>query len=313
MTTAEPVLSVVVPLYNESAMVGALMHRLDAVLRAQGDPFEVVAVDDGSVDDTWSRLGEARVRMPELRLVRLSRNFGQQAAISAGLDLARGQAVAVVDADLQDPPELLPEFVRRWREGTEIVYGVRASRRETWLLRTCYVLFYRVLGRLSPLEIPRDAGDFCLMDRRVVELLRRMPERNRFLRGLRTWVGFRQAAVSYDRPARHAGRPAYTLAKLLALAADGIASFSYLPLRLSAFAGVIVAAAGIAFALFAVVARFVWPVPIPAGWASVVVLVCVIGGTQLVVLGIMGEYLARIYDEVKQRPSYIIRDLDPPA
>jgi len=218
MSTPEPVLSIVVPLYNESAMVDALLHRLEAVLRPLGEPFEVVAVDDGSRDDTWSRLGAARVRVPELRLIRLSRNFGQQAAISAGLDLARGRAVAVVDADLQDPPELLPEFLRHWREGSEIVYGVRATRREHWFLRAAYAVFYRLLSRLAPIEIPRDAGDFCLMDRRVVDLLRRMPERNRFLRGLRTWVGFRQAAVPYDRPARHAGRPAYTLGKLLTLA-----------------------------------------------------------------------------------------------
>ncbi len=307
-----PVLSVVIPFHNEGAMVDALARRLLPVLAALRLPWEAVLVDDGSTDATWSRLTALRAaagRRGRVRLVRLSRTFGQQAALTAGLDLARGAAVAILDADLQDPPELLKEFVRRWRRGDAIVVGVRASRREGIVKRSAYRLYYSLLARLSPLPIQPDAGDFCLLDRRVVDLLRRMPERNRFLRGLRSWVGFRQGLVRYARPERAAGRPAYTWGKLFQLGLDGIASFSYVPLRASAVLGAVVALAGVAFALFAVVAHFSWPVPIPSGWASQVVLTSVLGGTQLVALGVIGEYLARVYDEAKQRPTYIVRDL----
>jgi len=307
----EPVLSVVIPVFNECAVLDPLFGRLFPALERIGEPFEVIVVDDGSTDETWEKLREARSAARNLRLFRLSRNFGQQAAITAGMDQARGRAVVLMDADLQDPPELVAGFVEKWREGCEIVYGVRARRREGILKRMAYHSFYRILGRIASLEIPKDAGDFCLMDRRVVDILRRMPERNRFLRGLRSWVGFRQAGVSYDRPLRCGGKPSYTFYRLFQLALDGIVSFSYLPLRLSAVTGALVAVIGIGFAVFAAVARiFFMRTPIATGWASMVVLLCLIGGTQLIVLGIMGEYLARIYDEVKQRPSYVIRDMD---
>lgn len=308
-----PVLSVVVPFHNERAVVDLLAGRLLPVLTGLRLPWEAVLVDDGSTDETWGRLRRVRRawgRKGRVRLVRLSRNFGQQAALTAGLDLARGRAVAILDADLQDPPELLREFVRRWRAGHEIVYGVRATRPEGLLKRAAYLAFYALLARMSPLDIPPDAGDFCLMDRRVVDLLRRMPERNRFLRGLRSWAGFRQAAVPYARPARAAGAPQYTWRKLFRLGLDGIAAFSYVPLRVSALLGAAVAAGGFLFALFAAYARFAWPVPIPSGWASQIVLISVLGGMQLVALGVIGEYLARVYDEAKQRPTYVVRDLE---
>lgn len=306
-----PVLSVVIPARNEAPGVGALCARLFGVLDSLGASWEVVFVDDGSTDDTWEKLRAIRGSRAQVRLLRLSRNFGQQAAITAGMDQAKGQAVAVMDADLQDPPELIPEFVTRWRAGHEIVYAVRASRQEAWPRRAVYGIFYRLLARLAAHEIPRDSGDFCLMDRRVVDILRRMPERNRFLRGMRSWIGFRSVGVPYDRPGRAAGQPAYTLRGLVGLALDGIASFSYVPLRLSAILGVLVALLGVGVAAWATVSRLLMTVPaIPAGWASMIVLLCVIGGTQLVALGIIGEYLARVYDEAKQRPTYIIRDLE---
>jgi len=318
MATREPgraegqaVLSVVVPAHNEAPGVDGMAARLFGVLDGLGEPWEVVFVDDGSTDDTWERLRAIRAGRKSVRLLRLSRNFGQQAAITAGMDQARGQAVAILDADLQDPPELLPEFIARWRAGCEVVYGVRATRQESWPRRSAYWLFYRLLARVSAREIPRDSGDFCLMDRRVVDVLARMPERNRFLRGLRSWVGFRSAGVPYDRPARAAGRPSYTVRALVGLALDGIASFSYVPLRLSAIVGAFVALLGVGVGIWAAVSRLLMTVPaIPPGWASTVVLICVIGGTQLVALGIIGEYLARVYDEVKQRPTYIVRDLE---
>jgi dolichol-phosphate mannosyltransferase len=304
-------LSVVIPVRNEAGVVGALVDRLFPMLAALGEPWEMIVVDDGSTDDTWERLRAVRAGHPQVRLLRFSRNFGQQAAITAGLDQARGAAVVVMDADLQDPPELIPEFVRLWRAGSEIVYGVRATRQETFARRALYRIFYRLLSRLSAREIPRDAGDFCLMDRRVVDVLKRMPERNRFLRGLRSWVGFRSVGVPYDRPRRAAGQPAYSFPGLIGLALDGIASFSYVPLRISAVVGALVALAGVLVAVWAAVARMVMTVPnIPSGWASVIVLVCVIGGTQLVALGVIGEYLARVYDEVKQRPTYVVRDVE---
>jgi len=310
MTEEAPVLSVIIPTHNEAMTIPLMVPRLFDALGKTGVKFEVIVVDDGSRDTTWERLREARANRPQLRLAKLTRNFGQQAAISAGLDLARGEAVAVLDADLQDPPELLVDFLSKWREGYQVVYGVRMNRKEGWLRKAGYILFYRLLGRIADIQIPRDAGDFSLMDRKVVEILRRMPERNRFLRGLRSWAGFKQTGVPYDRPERVAGSPAYSWLKLVRLGLDGITSFSYVPLRISIVLGGLVALGGVAMAVTAVVWRFMQgQTMIARGWASTVVLVCVIGGTQLVVLGIIGEYLARVYDEVKQRPTYIVGEI----
>jgi len=310
--TAEsaPILSVIIPAFNEEAGIASTLHRLLGVLDGLGIIYEVVVVDDGSRDRTWEKLVEARGGRAEVRLVRLTRNFGQQAALSAGMDQARGEAVAIIDADLQDPPELLAEFIAKWREGYAVVFGIRANRKEGLLRRAGYKLFYRLLGRISNVEIPRDAGDFSLMDRKVVDILRRMPERNRFLRGMRSWTGFRHAGVPYDRPERAAGKPSYSWWKLIRLALDGITSFSYVPLRLSIVLGGLVALFGVGMAVFATIWRVMQGGSVIAvGWASTVVLICVIGGTQLVVLGIIGEYLARTYDEVKQRPTYIVGEL----
>jgi dolichol-phosphate mannosyltransferase len=238
--------------------------------------------------------------------VHLSRNFGHQAAVSAGIDLARGEAVVVMDGDLQDPPEVLPQFVEKWRDGVEVVYAVRTKRKEGPAKRAGYFLFYRLLRAVADLDIPLDSGDFCLMDRRVVDELRRLPERVRFVRGLRTFVGFRQCGLEYERDARAAGRPKYTLRKLVGLALDGILNFSGSPLRLVTYLGLLSAAGAAGLGAWAV-ADAVSNRSTPRGWASLIVVVLAMGAVQLVSLGVVGEYVRRIFLEVKGRPAYIVR------
>ena len=300
--------SVVLPAYNEQDVLSLAYQRLTAMrqpLDALGVDLELVFVNDGSVDRTPEMLEELARRDDAVRVVNLTRNFGHQAAVCAGLSLARGDAVAVMDCDLQDPPELLPQLIERWREGSHVVYGVRKHRKEGVVKRFGYWAFYRVLGRISDLDIPLDSGDFCLMDRSVIELLDQLPERQRFVRGLRTWVGLRQSGVEYERPARAAGESAYTMRALVRLAIDGLVSFSSVPLR-------IVTRLGMLAAVFAMGmgAWVVWSVltgqPMPRGWASLACLVLLTAAVQLISLGIIGEYLARVFLEVKQRPTYLI-------
>lgn len=304
-----PGLSVVVPLRDEEESIGELDRRLRSVLDALDLDAEVVFVDDGSLDATSARLAEIERRDPCIRVVRLSRNFGHQAAVCAGLDHARGRAVVVMDGDLQDPPELIAEMVRLWRQGHEVVYAVRRSRSESLPKRLAYAAFYRLLRSISDLDIPLDSGDFCLLDRKVVDVMVHLPERLRFVRGLRTFVGFRQVGLPYDRPARGAGRSKYPLWSLARLAVDGLVSFSSYPLHLVTQLGV--AAAGLAAALTSWV---VWDAfahgTSPRGWASTVVVVLFMSSIQLISLGIMGEYVRRIFVEVKGRPTYIVRDRD---
>jgi glycosyltransferase involved in cell wall biosynthesis len=287
-------ISVVVPCYNEE--------------------FEVILVDDGSDEATWQGIEAIHRRDPRWKAVRFSRNFGHQTAVSAGIALAGGQAVIVIDADLQDPPEQLHRFLDKWREGYEVVYGLRRKRKEGLVKRACYHGFYRILAGISQPPIPVDSGDFCLMDRKVVDLLKSMPERNRFVRGLRAWVGFRQIGLEYERQARGAGRPKYTFGKLRKLAVDGILSFSTWPLRLATRLGLIVSTVAFLGAVFTFVQRVFadWfdkiglgPVP---GFATIVIAILFLGGVQLICLGIIGEYIGRIYDEVKGRPSWIVRE-----
>lgn len=299
-----PLLSVVIPVHNEQGNLAVLHERLAAVLELAGS-HEIVFVDDGSTDRSAAIIIGLHERDSSVALLCLSRNFGHQAALSAGLDHARGQAVVLMDADLQDPPELLPEFVQHWREGYEIVYAVRANRKEGLLKRACYFAFYRTFRLISPIEIPLDSGDFCLLDRRVADTLAALPERNRFLRGLRAWTGFRQLAVPYDRPARLSGRPAYSFARLVKLALDGLLAFSSVPLRLASYFGFLTAAAGVAYVLVALYAR-IFVGRVPAGWTSIIAIVLVVGGIQLILTGVLGAYLARVYDEAKHRPLYIV-------
>jgi dolichol-phosphate mannosyltransferase len=302
-----PDLSVVVPLYNEQENIAELYRRLTASLDALWLDYELVFVNDGSSDSTASLIDALRRRDPRVVPLHLSRNFGHQPAISAGLAHARGQAVIVMDGDLQDPPEVLGRFLERWREGYEVVYAIRTARQEHVVKRAGYFLFYRLLRAFSDLDIPLDSGDFCLIDRKVVDVLNHLPERMRFVRGLRTFVGFRQTGVTYPRAAREAGKPKYTFRALVRLAVDGLISFSSAPLNLVTYLGF--ASAGVAVLLLIwVLADACVHHTAPQGWASTMVVVLFMSAIQLLGLGILGEYVRRIFLEVKGRPTYILRD-----
>ncbi len=307
-------ISVVVPCYNEHAVLDELYSRLTAAAESWNEPFEIIVVDDGSNVETWQKLKEIHQRDPRWRLVRFSRNFGHQTAVSAGLNYAVGDAVLVIDADLQDPPEILHEFLAKWRDGYEVVYAVRRNRKEGVLKRACYSLFYRILASLSDVSIPLDAGDFCLMDRQVVDLLCSFPEQNRFVRGLRAWTGFRQVGLPYDRHARAAGEPQYNFRRLVKLAIDGVFSFSTTPLRFVTRLGFFISALAMAGTVFSLAQRIfadafaqigLRPVP---GFATIVISLLFLGGVQLICLGVIGEYIGRIYEQVKQRPLWIVRE-----
>ena len=307
--------SVVIPCYDEEpALLRELQRRVTDEASSWSGEFEVVVVDDGSGPETRRALRELHERDARWKVVRLSRNYGHQAAVSAGLEYASGDAVMVMDADLQDPPELLTRFIEEWKEGHDVVYAVRARRKEGLAKRVAYRLFYRILDRISNTSIPLDSGDFGLMDRRVVDVLTSMPEQNRFVRGLRAWVGFDQTAVEYERDARQGGEPKYSFGHLVKLAIDGIFSFSVFPLRVATILGLTVSAIAFLGAVFTLLQRLfadafarigLGPVP---GFATIVISILFIGGVQLVFLGVIGEYLGRVYDEVKRRPLWIVRD-----
>lgn len=306
--TAEAELSVVVPVYNEEGSLSELHRRVTAVLESLAMAYELILVDDGSHDRTPGIIAELCADDSHVRAVHFSRNFGHQAALAAGLQHASGRAVIVLDADLQDPPELIPELLGRWREGYQVVYAQRRKReREGLVKRGAAFLFYRMLKRITHFEIPADTGDFCLMDRTVVDLLNAMPERNRYVRGLRAWVGFRQTAVPFDRPPRFAGEPKYTFAGSFGLAVNGILALSKFPLRVATYFGLLVSLASFLLGIWYVVQRLIGNADMVRGWASTVVIVLFLGGVQLLTIGIIGEYLSRIYDEVKERPLYVVR------
>jgi dolichol-phosphate mannosyltransferase len=303
-----PDLSIVIPLYNEEENVQKLYRRLTSALKLMGLGYEIVFVNDGSKDRTAELLRGLHESDPHVVAVHLSRNFGHQAAVCAGIDQAAGKAVLLMDGDLQDPPEVLHLFVDLWRQGYEVVYAIRQKRKEGLFKRLAYFTFYRLLRAISDLEIPLDSGDFCLMDRKVVEALQGLPEKIRFVRGLRTFVGFRQVGLSYERAAREAGQPKYTLRKLIGLALDGLVSFSSYPLHLVTYLGL--AAAALAALLTAgVFADALCNGSAPRGWASTIVVVLFMSAIQLVSLGIMGEYVRRIFLECKGRPTYIVREV----
>jgi len=302
-----PTLSVVIPIFNEEETLPALFERLSSVLVRLGEPFEVIFVNDGSRDGSERMLRDFHARDPRFKSIHFSRNFGHQTAITCGLDHSRGQAVVAMDGDLQDPPEVLPDLLARWREGFEVVYAVRQKRKEGLLKRSAYKAFYWLLRKVSYLDIPLDSGDFSLVDRRVVDLLSSMPERNRFVRGLRTWVGFRQVGYEYAREARFAGESKYNLTKLFKLAFDGLVSYSYVPLRLVSNVGMLVSAMALAYMAYLLLARLFGGTPIE-GWTSTIVIMLFLGGVQLLSLGVIGEYVGRIFEEVKQRPHYVVRE-----
>jgi len=300
--------SVVVPVYNEEEVLTEFHRELTAVLRALGEPFEIVYVDDGSVDRSPQILRSLAAAEPAVRGVRLSRNFGHQLALSAGLDLAEGQAVITLDADLQDPPALIPELIAPWREGAEVVLARRRRRRGEGLLkRVSSRLFYRLLRKLSGLTLPVDVGDFRLVDREVCLWLRGLPERHRYLRGLIGWAGFRQAEVLFDRQPRRAGRSKYPPGRMLRFALDGLTSFSIAPLRAAAGLGALVTAGGLVYLLYVLYRRLIADATV-AGWASIVSLLVIFNGLILMLLGVLGVYVGRIYEEVKGRPLYMVRE-----
>jgi glycosyltransferase involved in cell wall biosynthesis len=299
--------TIVIPVYNEISLLPELWRRLEEVIGYIGDSrFEVIFVDDGSTDGTFDFISGLCDKTDYVKMLSFSRNFGHQMAISAGIDHAAGDALILMDGDLQDPPEVLPKFIDEWKHGWDVVYAVRVKRKEHLLKRVSYNLFYRLMKMMSYMDVPLDSGDFCLMDRKVVDQLKAMPERNRFVRGLRAWVGFRQTGVEISRGARAEGRPKYTFAKLVKLGLDGLISFSFVPLRIMAIAGFVIS--GLSFLAIVLVAyqRLVRNVS-PLGWSSTAILILFLGGIQLICLGIIGEYLARIFDEVKQRPLYILK------
>src|ERR671933_84106 len=301
-------LSVVVPLYNEELNVDYLFERLRSVLNRLNMTYEIVCVNDGSRDNTLSCLIEHHHQDTRIKVVNLSRNYGKEIALSAGLDHANGEAVVPIDADLQDPPELIEKLVEKWREGYDVVYATRRSRQgESWLKRFTANAFYRIIDSISRVTIPRDTGDFRLLDRCVVEAIKQLPERNRFMKGLFAWVGYKQTSVLFDRPSRHKGETKWNYWRLWNFALDGITSFSLLPLKVWSYIGLLVAIPSFFYASFLVLRTLLFGADLP-GYASIMVAVLFLGGVQLVSLGVIGEYLGRVYEEVKGRPLYLVRE-----
>jgi glycosyltransferase involved in cell wall biosynthesis len=303
-----PEYSLVVPVYNEDEALPELVRRLGLLLERLDGDSEVILVDDGSTDRSYELALEAREADPRFKVLRLSRNFGHQIAITAGMDVAAGNAVIIMDADLQDPPELVLDMAARWREGFDVVYAIREERAgETRFKRTTAAAFYRLFGRMAEVRVPLDVGDFRLVDRRALDAFRTMRERNRYVRGMFGWIGFRQVGVPFHRAERFAGSTKYPAAKMIKFATDGIVSFSAAPLRFALKLGFAVSALSFLFGITFLVSKLVGLYSVP-GLASIAVVVAFVGGIQLVVLGVMGEYIARIHDEVKDRPLYLVSD-----
>jgi dolichol-phosphate mannosyltransferase len=305
---ARPVLSVVAPVFNEEETIAAFLERVTAVLEGLDLSYEIVLVNDGSRDRSLQVMRELQSHNPHIRIVDFSRNFGHQIAISAGLDYARGEAVVIIDSDLQDPPEVIEELVQKWRSGAEVVYAQRRHRSgETRFKLLTADAFYRIMRRITSVDIPHNTGDFRLLDRKVVNALIEMREHHRFMRGLSAWVGYRQEAVQYDRHERFAGTTKYPLRKMIRFSVDAITSFSTIPLQLATTFGFFLAGISLLGILVAIVLRIL--IHAVVGQASTLILVLFMGGIQLIFLGILGEYLGRIYDEVRARPLYLVREV----
>ncbi|NEQ22235.1 MAG: glycosyltransferase family 2 protein, partial [Microcoleus sp. SIO2G3] len=298
----------VVPLYNEEANVGYLFEKLLSVLGSLETTYEIICVNDGSKDDTLSCLVEYHHRNPVIKVINFSRNFGKEVALTAGIDHATGAAIIPIDADLQDPPELIEKLVSKWREGYDVVYATRRSRQgESWLKRLTANFFYQTIGQMSRVSIPPHTGDFRLLDRRVVEALKQLPERTRFMKGLFAWVGFKQTSVLFDRNPRLKGTTKWNYWRLWNFAIDGITSFSFLPLKVWSYVGLTLSMFSLLYATFLIIHTLVSGIDVP-GYASIMVAVLFLGGIQLLTLGILGEYLGRVYEEVKGRPLYLVRE-----
>ena len=305
-------ISVVVPMYNESDGIAVLYERLSQAAQGWGDDYEFVWVDDGSADDTYAICQKLAETDPRVKLIGFTRNFGHQAAVTAGLCYAAGDIVAIIDADLQDPPEELHKFIDKCREGYDVVYAIRTRRKENLFKRIFYWAYYRFLASMADIDIPLDSGDFCVMSRQILDALNSLPERNRFVRGLRVWLGYRHVGLVYERQARAYGAPKYTLAKLVNLGLDGIINFSYRPLRLLTLMG---AGIGAMSCLLAVVVVVMYLANLTVlgynphqatGWTSLIISILFLSGTQLFGLGVVGEYIGRIFDETKGRPMYLV-------
>jgi len=308
MPPSRPVLSLVLPIYNEEDVIPELHRRLQEFLTRLGLDAEVLFVNDGSRDRSMDLLRDVAAGEPRYRILSFARNFGHQTAITAGVDYARGKAVVLMDADLQDPPEVVLDMVAKWREGFDVVYGRRRKREgESWFKLVTARWFYRLFAMMIPIEIPLDTGDFRLMSRRVVVALRELRETHRFVRGMVAWIGFKQTEVLYDRPGRFAGETKYPLRKMMRFAVDGITSFSILPLRFSTYLGVLMSLGSLGIIVWALLAKYAFHVTVP-GWTTLVVIIAIFASVQLLMIGILGEYVGRIYEEVKRRPLYVVAD-----
>lgn len=305
----KPKYSVVVPVYNEIGCLDALYTRMVSVMDQTAEPWELILVDDGSSDGSSEKMREISEKDPRVRVIFFARNFGHQIAVTAGMDQALGEAITVIDADLQDPPEVILELIEKWKEGYEVVYAVRATREgETWFKKTTASLFYRLIFKITDVKIPMDTGDFRLLDRKVLTVLNSMREKHRFLRGMSAWTGYKQIGVPYHRASRYAGSTKYPLKKMVKLAWNAITGFSYVPLQVAMYLGFIVAGISILLIPIVIIVRLSSGNEL-MGQATTLISTLFIGGVQLICLGIMGEYLGRIYDEVKNRPLYITREI----
>lgn len=305
----QPFLSVIIPSYNEEQTIQEMYSRLTRILEQNNIDFEIVMVNDGSTDDTLNLAKKICHNDNRVKLISFSRNFGHEIATTAGVDRAQGQAIVIIDADLQDPPEVIIEMIRKWKEGYKVVYGKRKRRKGEKIFKLATAgLFYRVLRKLTEIDIPTDTGDFRLMDKRVVQTLSKMRETNRFIRGMVSWIGFKQCAVEYVREERFAGETKYTLNRMIRLAFDAIASFSEVPLRISSAFGLLCSSISFFFMVYGIVVKYFFPEQAVRGWASIFVAVLFIGGVQLICIGILGEYLGRIYEEIKKRPLYVVEE-----
>jgi len=305
----KPEFSVIIPAYNEQEVIEESYRRLTAVMAGLGEPYELIFIDDGSRDKTAELLGRICLDDKHVVLIRFSRNFGHMPAITAGMDYARGRAVMVIDADLQDPPELFPQMIEKWREGYDVVYGKRSERKgETGFKKLTAGLYYRFLRRMTDVDLPVDTGEFRLIDRKVCDAIKKIKEKNRYIRGLVSWVGFKQTGVEYVREKRFAGETKYPFAKMIKLAMDGITSFSYKPLKLATNLGFFISALGFIYLLVVIYERL-FTHSTTTGWASMVAILLFSQGIVLMVLGLMGEYIGRIFEEIKGRPIYIVDEI----
>lgn len=305
-----PKYSFVIPVYNEEKTILELYRRVGGVMEWLDGAVELILVNDGSRDRSLQLMRDLHQKDPRICYLSLARNFGHQIAVTAGLNFVRGQVIVILDADLQDPPEIIPDMIEKWRQGYQVVYAQRTQRRkESWFKRFTAYFFYRLLKQLADIEIPTDTGDFCLLDRQVVDVLNSMPERNRYIRGLRSWVGFRQTAIRFERDPRFAGEVKYTFSKSLALAVNGLVSFSKVPLRISTYVGLLAAVAAILMAFTVLYWRIFVPNSPLTGFTIILVAIFFLGAVQLVSIGILGEYVGRIYEEVKGRPLYTLAEM----